>query len=255
MSLQNEHKIKNLMQEWPQGTTAVTAWLERFGISRQLLNRYHRSGWITRLGTGAYQKTEDDVNWQGGLYALQTQADLPIHVGAMTALSMQGLAHYLRLGQEVVFLFSPRQTKLPAWFSNHNWSAAIFPVRTSFLLEALGLMEYEEKTFTIRISTPERAILECLYLAPSQLDLMECYQVLEGLANLRPELTQDLLEACTSIRVKRLFLFMAEKAAHQWFPFLDTSRLELGSGDRSIVNGGVYVSKHRITVPKELAAL
>jgi len=94
----NEHKTKRLMQDWPQGTAAVTAWFERLGISRQLLNRYHHSGWITRLGTGAYEKTGDDVNWHGGLHALQIQAGLPIHVGAMTALSMQGLAHHLRLG-------------------------------------------------------------------------------------------------------------------------------------------------------------
>jgi len=67
---------------------------------------------------------------------------------------------------------------------------------------------------------------------------MEYSQVLEGLANLRPYLSQDLLEACTSIRVKWLFLYMAEKAGHQSFPFLDLSSLELGSGDRSIVKGG-----------------
>jgi hypothetical protein len=55
--------------------------------------------------------------------------------------------------------------------------------------------------------------------------------------------------------VKRLFLYMADKAGHGWFPLLDRSRLELGSGDRSIVKGGVYIAAYRITVPKELEAL
>ena len=48
---------------------------------------------------------------------------------------------------------------------------------------------------------------------------------------------------------------MAEKAAHAWLPMLDSSILTLGTGDRSIVKGGTYIAKHRISVPSELAAL
>jgi hypothetical protein len=48
---------------------------------------------------------------------------------------------------------------------------------------------------------------------------------------------------------------MAEKAAHQWLPYVDLSKITLGKGDRSIVQNGVYIAKHKITVPKELEAL
>jgi hypothetical protein len=51
--------------------------------------------------------------------------------------------------------------------------------------------------------------------------MVECYQILEGLANLRPKILQELLESCNSIKVKRLFLFMASKAKHQWLDFVD----------------------------------
>jgi len=67
----------------------------------------------------------------------------------------------------------------------------------------------------IEVSSPERSIMECLYLAPERMDLVECYQIMKGLVNLRPGLAQELLERCRSVKVKRLFLFMAEKTGHQ----------------------------------------
>jgi hypothetical protein len=37
--------------------------------------------------------------------------------------------------------------------------------------------------------------------------------------------------------------------------FVDLSQINLGKGDRAIVKNGTYISKHKITVPTELAAL
>jgi hypothetical protein len=125
-------------------------------------------------------------------------------------------------------------------------------VKTKFLPADLALSDYSLDGLNIQISSPERAILECLYLTPNRFDLIECYQILEGLVNLRPKIMQALLEECSSIKVKRLFLFMASKANHQWLDFIDQSKIELGTGDRVMVKGGVYISNYKIAVPKEL---
>ena len=92
----------------------------------------------------------------------------------------------------------------------------------------------------------------CLYLTPKKQELVECYEIMEGLNNLRPKQVQELLEACTSIKVKRLFLYMAEKARHDWFKYIDLEGIDLGNGKRSLVKEGVYISKYQITVPKAL---
>ena len=48
----------------------------------------------------------DRVDWIGGVYALQQQLRLPIHIGGKTALEMQGYAHFLPLGKgQFVWLF------------------------------------------------------------------------------------------------------------------------------------------------------
>ena len=105
----------------------------------------------------------------------------------------------------------------------------------------------------IRIAGLERAMLECLHLAPQQFDLVECFQVMEGLSGLRPAVVQELLRACTSVKAKRLFLYLAEQANHAWLQFVDVSQLDLGSGERSLAKGGVYVPKYNLVVPQELA--
>ncbi len=234
---------------------ATAKWLMQLGISRQLRNKYLQSGWIASLGHGAYYKKEDRVQWQGGLYALQTQAGLPVHAGALTALSMQGMAHYLRMGQQTVFLFSPPKTTSPAWFKNHDWGVTLHPVGTTVLPEGLALTEHEEQTFSLRISAPERAILECLHLAPETVDLVECYQIMEGLTTLRPKLLQPLLEQCSSIKVKRLFCYMASKAGHDWYKRLDMAKIKFGTGDRTVTKGGVYVSEFGLVLPEEVVRL
>ena len=48
---------------------------------------------------------------------------------------------------------------------------------------------------------------------------------------------------------------MADKARHQWLTFIDQTKISLGEGDRCMVKGGVYISKYRISVPKELVEL
>ncbi len=248
-------KITRLLNLHKPETVLLASWLETQGISRDLQKRYRSSGWLETVGTGAFKRPGEEVRWQGGLYALQTEARLAVHAGAMTALNMHGLTHYLRLGGERVFLFSPPRTVLPAWFRKHDWKAEIRYVRTSVVPNTLGLTDHEQNAFSIRISAPERAALECLHLATAEIDLTECFHLMEGLVNLRPKLVRELLTVCTSVKVKRLFLYLAEKAHHQWLSQVDVSKFDLGSGHRRLTTKGVYVAKYQMTVPRELASL
>jgi hypothetical protein len=113
-------------------------------------------------------------------------------------------------------------------------------------------VDHQTGAFSIKISAPERAFLESLHLAPGWVDLVECYQIMEGLTTLRPKVLQPLLEQCGSVKVKRLFLYMAQKAGHEWFRRLDVKKLNLGAGARTVTKGGVYVSSYGLTLPREL---
>jgi hypothetical protein len=253
MATHNEAKLKNLLAAHLPGTILVASWLEQRGVSRDLQKYYRRSGWLETAGTGAFKRPGEHITWQGGLYALQSENHLRIHAGALTALRLQGYSHYVRLGAETIFLFSKPRVGLPAWFRHHDWQQPVRHCKTSILPENLGLADFQNPTFSISISSPERAILECLHLSPEVIDLMECYQMMAGMTTLRPKLLQSLLEQCRSIKVKRLFLYMASKAGHDWQKRLNVTALDLGKGDRSITKGGVYIAQFSITVPEELA--
>ena len=163
------------MESFPQCTVSLAPWLESSGISRDFQTRYRRGGWLESLGRGAFNKHGEAVTWSGALHAIQKQARTPIHPGGPTALALRGLAHYTRAENGTVHLFGPPKVRLPAWFTTYDWNASIVLHQNSMLPPRLALTTYEEKTFEIEISAPERAIMECLYLAPKKMDLLECY--------------------------------------------------------------------------------
>jgi hypothetical protein len=252
MGLENTNKLKRLLSTWAPNTVATSNWLSSQGISPQLAKKYVSSGWMDTIGQGAFKKLNEPISWQGGVYALQEHIKLPVHVGGLTALSYHGVSHYLRLAKETIFLFTSPMVNLPKWFEDYAWDKSIVVLRTGFLNERTGINVYQDHGIAIRFSNIERAILEALYLAPKHFDIIECYKIIEGLHNLRPAVQQQLLEECNSIKVKRLFLFMAEKANLPVIKHLDLQRIYLGRGDRSIVDQGSYDGKYGLILPKEL---
>ena len=254
MSTENESKLNRLLSAQPLGTVLVSTWLVEQGYSLDLQKRYKKSQWFESIGTGALVRHGDKVDYLGAVYALQAQLGTSFHPAAKTALSLQGKAHYLELTTKRVQLFGSQEEHLPLWFKKYNWGVAIDHQKTSFLPPDLGLLDFECKTFSVKVSSPARAIMECLYLAPRSQPLVEAFELMEGLNNLRPASVQSLLEACSSVKVKRLFLYLADKAGHDWLDHLKLEKVDLGSGKRSIVKDGVYVSKYQITVSKELEA-
>lgn len=252
MSTENETKINKLLKSHPTGAVMISSWLTERGYSLDLQKRYRKSGWLDSIGSGAMIRAGDEVSYEGGIHALQKQLKFSVHPGGRTALTILGRSHYLEMAPQKIVLFGAPDENLPAWFLNHDWGIRVEYHRSSFLPAHLGLVDVDLKTFSIKVSGAARAVMECLYLAPGKQDLLECYEIMEGLNNLRPDHVQPLLEGCSSIKVKRLFVYMAEKAGHAWLDYLDMQGINLGSGKRHLAKNGVYVAKYHMTVPKEL---
>lgn len=100
------------------------------------------------------------------------------------------------------------------------------------------------------MSSPERAILELLDEVPKRETFHQADVLIEGLSNLSPRRLQPLLTACRSVKVKRLFLWFAERHRHAWLNKLDRNRIDLGKGNRMLVRGGKLDPKFKITVPE-----
>jgi len=252
MATNSSQKLKSVLHDWTAHSVVTHPWLRDRGVSPDLSRTYVRNGWLERLGNGTFKRPGDALTWQGALHSLQSQLGLEVHAGALTALSADGHRHYARSGKGTVFLFSETGTTLPKWFREYPWTERMNLTQTRFLPKGLGVRVAEMDGFLLQASAPERAILEALHLAPREVDLVEAAQVLEGLRTLRPKVMQGLLEGCTSIKVKRLFLYLAKRAGLPVVRHLNREGISLGSGERMIVPGGVHVPEFGLTVPREL---
>jgi hypothetical protein len=253
MSKEIKSKINRLVNQWPKGTVSAASYLNKLGFSYDLLVRYKRSGWIQSFGRGAYILYGDKTEWPGAIFALQSQLGLNIHPGGKTALELKGYAHYLPSGRRKIFLYGTQAQVLPSWFKGEHLGVDIVMIRTNLFPSNSkdGLSEFKERDFSIRISSPERAAMEMLHLIPGKINFEEALLIMENLVSMRPDLVQRLLRICRSVKVKRLFLYMAEKHDHSWVSDLDLSKIDVGKGKRMIVPTGKLDRKYHITVPKD----
>ena len=252
MSEQETTKINQLLKDWPVGTVATQVWLESRGVYRQLTRRYVSSGWLERIGRGAYVRDGDVVDWLGGVYALQRQLGARVHVGGVTALLLRGFGHYIPLGKDhKVFLFGEPRQHLPRWFLRHDWDVRVAYHCPNLFMDQhdTGFVDLNRGTFSVTVSAPERAIFEVMHLATTNAAIEHALELCEGLTTLRPAIVQELLTACKSVKARRFFLWASERSDHAWFPRVDTSRVDLGKGKRVLYQGGKFDSKYGITVP------
>jgi hypothetical protein len=267
MARQNTQKLNRLLSQLGDGWLAPSSWLRKKGYDRRLLAHYVKRGWLVSPAHGVFHRAGSTPSWQTLVFSLQRLARLPLHVGGAHAITMQGMDHYLRMSAARVTLFGT--ARLPAWifalalpetFVLRSDAKLGFVALTAELLDApdeqrkvgLETMPGDRPDCPLVVSMPERAILEYLLEVPGNASVAGADAILQGMARLRPALVSRLLRECTSIKVKRLFLALAERHNHAWFKHLDLTGVDLGSGNRVLgVNERLH-PKYRISLPKDL---
>ncbi len=270
MGLHKDNKLNKLHDLLPEGVAAPSKWLAEQGYSRQLVRKYVQSQWLQPLGRGVYARPQAELKWQGLVLGLQHFAHTPFHVGGVTALNLQGYAQYLPLGgddkgesnksgnnktgSETIHLWG--QGKVPAWVKAVAISETlIFHPRQLFDIPAQDVgfesIPAGVRDLQLQVSAPERAIMEVLYdVQDDEHAFTHALELFEGLTSLRPKRVNTLLQHCRSIKVKRLFLFMADQFSYPWITRIEKQLLDLGSGKRVIVKGGKLDKQYLITVPE-----
>jgi len=286
---ENTTKLNWLQHHLPEGLLADAGWLERHGYSSPLRHQYVARGWLEQPAHGVYRRPtgklaaghdEGRLRWEHVVISLQTLLETPVIVGGRTAIELQGFAHYLTSGgPREIHLYGDR--KPPGWvfklslearivshtktlFRNDpvtrglgsvspnvctGESAVIDPLHGSLTRQPWGPWDWP-----LTLSTPERAILELLDEVPQRETFHQADMLMEGLRTLSPRRLQKLLADCRSVKVKRLFLWFAERHNHAWLKHLDRDAIDLGKGKRMLVRGGKLDPKYQITVPENLDA-
>jgi hypothetical protein len=278
MGTQNGGKLNRLERELPEGLLVDAAWLGAHGYSTALRHQYIASGKLEQPARSVYRRPRGSLSWQQAVISLQTLLGRSLAVGGLTALELQGFAHYLARQTTDIHLYGPEPP--PNWLANlamgvcfhyHN-SHRLFPdspAPPSFAslpaIEGDGgsllstdaqahflVMPWGHWNWPLVLSTPERALLELLDELPDRESFHQIDMVVQGLTNLRPRRLQELLGACNSVKVKRLFFFFADRHQHAWRKRLDQEAVYLGQGKRVVAKGGMLDPRYQITVPRDL---
>lgn len=272
MSEQNPKKLNRLLANLGDSTLVTSRWLRQHGYASNLVARYVASGWLTSPARGVYLRAGGHLSWPSVVRALQDGERLAMHVGGRFALAWHGHEHYLRLGSAAtVTLYGP--DTLPGWVSKLQLDERFihcgkgpfaFPAEFFFENGAVGLAEgslrkaglerlsHESTVDGLVFATPERALLELCGAPVNAALIYEVDALMQGMANLRPKRLEYLLQHCTSIKAKRIFLALAERHAHDWLSHISLAGVNLGRGKRGLIPGGRLHPTYQITLPVDL---
>lgn len=255
----NTEARQQLQKLLPLDMIATKSWLETQGLNLHFLDNAVRSQTLIPIVAGVYSRQEVRLSWKGIVTSLQRMTDVPVHVGGLTALELEGLGHYLYKGSTPrIHLYSTG--KLPRWLFRID-AQAQFEWHSTRRLWSETLMKdnqylkqdsWQASLPPLQYACPEKAILELLATVPNTISFEHADQLMQGLYNLSPRKLNVLLKACSSIKAKRLFLWLAERHQHAWLKHLTPDQYELGTGKRLIAKGGKLEPTWQITVPKDM---
>lgn len=251
------HKI--LKQRLPPGMVATKRWLQEQGFSVPYIDNSVRRRALVAVAPGVYYREDVALTWHGAVASLQRMSECPVHVGGLTALELSGISHYINKSDKPhIALYSPE--KLPAWVNKLHVEAVLewhgtkrlWPAPLMLDQNFLRHREWSKSLPELTYSCVEKAFLEVLNETPKRVSFEHADALLQGLYNLSPRKLDALLKNCLNVKVKRLFLWLAERNQHSWFKYLTLKDYDLGTGKRVLAINGRLESKWQITVPKEM---
>lgn len=196
--------------------------LREQGISAPLASQNAKSGWLERLSYGVYCFPGDELRLFDCIKFLQSRVK-GLHVAGKSALALHGTRHNLAARQSVD-LWGDQRFQLPEWFTarfqGRYSSAKLFDWKTEELASKT-VMTPPGITEGLKVSVPERAVLELLSEVGTHQGLEEARNLFDGLRPPRLKVQGELLSCCVSVKTTRLFLTWARETK-----IIDVSQLE-----------------------------
>jgi hypothetical protein len=228
--------FKEALKQLPRGCPLGLQLLASHGITAKRASALVRSGWLQRLGRGAYQLSGDTLNRDACLAFLAQQL-LGGHVAAKTALAWHGVRHNLAY-RETVVLWGDQPARLPGWLvGSVTVRYRVAHIFDPDLPSGLALAPLAGGHPELPVSSPERALLELLSETGSFESLEEVRQLVESTRNLRLPVLDQLFGHLKRIKVARLAAQLATDLQLPWAELAQNHSRRLGGGRRWVAVG------------------
>ena len=261
MKRQNRSLLGPLLDQVPPGFLVDARWLAANGMGASVVRNYVARGWLERLAWGVYRRPlpgaaamQGVVPWKTALLSLQWVMKYDVHMGGLSTLDL--LEDACRQ-QPVIHIYG----EAPAWLSRVPTDRP-FTVhgRRHFNDDETGILEtaqYPDWSILMAIwlwqmkaSSCERALLEVLVDLCSDADFDYVDAIFRSVSLVRPHLMTEVLAACQSMTVRRLFFVFADRHPHGYLKHMDRSAIDLGSGPRVLFEGGKAHPEYNVHVPE-----
>ena len=258
---------KRLPDLVPAHHLVTRRWLLSRGVTRHLADNWVKRGRLVVLRPGVYANPNSSLSWKSVVSSLQRMGS-DLIVGGLTSLEVQGHNHFVPLARQYrVNLFG--RDPLPGWINRLDVSARFHRRGITWLRadssqpdssDTFGmhfpfvvLLHQDKRLGKLRVSTPERAFFEVLSDVPNGFSFEHAELLLNGLPDLIPRRLNALLDRTRSVKIKRLFFWLAKRQGHGWLKYVPEENIDLGSGKRHLVPGGHLNREYLITVPKDMS--
>lgn len=219
------------MQECRRGHPIDSDMLRDMEISAALAAHMAKSGWLQRLSQGVYLLTGDTPTRDGSIAYLARRI-AGLHVGGKTALSWQGVRHNIAFREKIV-LWGQKPYRIPSWVDQHlSYSFQTTTLFDDELPYEKGLKPLPAGDPEVRVSVPERAILELASDIGKGQSLEEASNLMVSLRNLRADVLSEFLSHCHRVKVVRLVRDLGLEADFPWARRIQEHVDRLGAGRR-----------------------
>lgn len=242
-------------------------WLLSQGVTSHTADNWVKRGRLVVLRPGVYANPGSPLSWDSVVRSLQRMGS-DLVVGGITSLELQGRSHFEPLAHEYHVNLYGRDS-LPRWINGVGLDARFRRHGTTWLQadgspavsdDSYGL-RYPFAVFLdegaglgrLRVSTVERAFFEVLSGVPKKTSFEHAELLLDGLPDLLPRRLNALLDRTRSVKVKRLFFWLARRQQHRWLKYVPEDNIDFGRGKRHLAQGGRLNKEYLITVPKDMS--
>ena len=200
-------------------------------------------------------KTQD--KWLKLVDILQNELKLHVYPGGYSAMTGWHYRHNTILNPLTEKLYGTDVHKIPKeLLINNKWERKFYLYESDWFPKNLCIYKIKTRGYELKIPSLERALLEMVYDIGNRTALSVVFNYFQDLPEINSKKFQKLLEACTSEKIKRFGLFLAEESYFDYFEKIDTTTIKLNlKKNLDITNGHKFpnhVFKYNIEVPGHL---